>query len=276
MKKIKNLLYAAISLAVVLTQGFSAAARAEAPKKRDDYKLTISTSYDYSTGSYDQAVDTSIIYIPVTAKLKYEQWTGKLTVPYLEITGPGVVVGGGEPLVIGAPIAKATESGLGDVIASVGYTLPLDYPGLSADFTGKIKFPTADEGERLGTGNMDYTLQAGLTRVMEDVFLTGDVGRSFNGSSADYRVKDVWRFSAGGGYIFTHSASAGAVYDFRQAGASTGSDFSQITGFITYNLTDNWSAQIHAGSGFTDATPDLSTGIQLSYKFDAMALVTER
>lgn len=276
MEKIKNLLRFTISIAVVMTMGFSTAAHAEVPKKKNNYKLTISTSYDYSTGSYDQAVDTSITYIPVTAKLKHEQWTGKLTVPYLKVTGPGVVVGGGEPLLIGTPIAKTTESGLGDIIASIGYTLPLYYSGLSADFTGGIKFPTADEGERLGTGNADYRLQAGLTQVLDDAFITGDVGRRFNGSSAGYRVNDIWKFSIGGGYIFTNIVSAGAVYDFRQAGAHTGSDFSQITGFITYSLTDNWSAQIHAGSGFTDATPDLSTGIQLNYKFDTMTFITER
>lgn len=276
MKKIKNLLCFTISLAIIMTLGFSVAARAEVQKKRNDYKLTISTSYNYSTGSYDQAVDTSITYIPVTAKVKHKRWTGKLTVPYIKITGPGVVVGGGEPLLIGTPIAKATESGLGDVIASIGYTLPIDYPGLSADFTGKIKFPTADDGERLGTGNADYTLQAGLTRVIDDMFLTGNVGRKLNGSSPDYRVNDIWKFSVGGGYTITNSASVGAVYDFRQAGAHTGSDFSQITGFVTYKLTDNWSAQVHAGSGFTDATPDLSTGINLSYKFDTMTLITER
>ena len=272
MEKFKNSLRFTISFVVILTFCFSVAARAETPRKRNNYDLTLSTSYDYSTGDYGQTVDTSITYIPVTAKLRYEQWTYKLTVPYLRITGPGVVVGGGETVVVGTPIAKGTKSGMGDILTSIGYTMPLHHPALSADFTGEIKFPTADEGDRLGTGNTDYALQFGLTQRTEDVFLNGKIGRRFNGSSVDYRLKDIWKFSVGGGYIFNHSASVGAVYDFRQVAAHTGSDFSQITGFVTYKLMDNWSAQVRVGSGFTDAAPNLSTGVHLNYNFDTLTL----
>ncbi len=277
MEKFENLLRFTVSFAVVLTFGFSVAAHAETPRKKNDYELTLLTSYNYSTGDYGQTIDTSITYIPVTAKLRYEQWTYKLTVPYLRITGPGVVVGGGETVVVGAPIARGTESGMGDILASIGYTInPFSHSGLSADFTGEIKFPTADDGDRLGTGNTDYILQFGVTQRTEDVFLNGSVARRFNGSSSDYRLKDIWKFSAGGGYIFNHSASAGVVYDFRQVAAYTGSDFSQITGYMTYKLTDNWSAQIHAGSGFTDASPNLSTGVHLNYNFDTLTLYNKR
>lgn len=231
-------------------------------------KLTLSSSYNYSTGDYGQAIDTDITYVPVIAKLKYDGWTAKLTVPYIRITGPGVVVGGEDATVSGAPAAKGTESGLGDVMASLGYSMPLGKQGTFGDLTGKIKFPTADEDKKLGTGNTDYTLQAGLTQVYDDLYLNGNVGRKFNGSSATYRLDDVWKYSVGAGYNFTPSASAGVTYDFREGATPTSENFSQALAYATYKLTGQWAAQAYVGTGFTDAAPDLTTGLQLSYKIN--------
>lgn len=232
-------------------------------------KATLSTSYNYSTGDYGQAIDTQITYVPVTAKVKYDHWTAKLTVPYIRISGPGVVVGGEDTTTAGIAGAKGTESGLGDVIASLGYSTPLNAHGLSGDITGKIKFPTADEDKNLGTGNTDYTLQTGLIQTYQDFYFTGTVGRKFNGDSARFQLDDVWKYSLGAGYNFTPATSAGAIYDFREASTSRGKNFSQAIGYVTHKITDKWSTQVYAGSGFTDAAPNLSMGVQISYKFDA-------
>jgi hypothetical protein len=263
-----------LTLALLATVcGFSLltaqAAQAETPDGQDKMKVTLSTSYNYSTGDYGQANDTKITYVPVTAKAKYDDWTAKLTVPYLKIEGPGVVVGGdgGDPL--GAAGAVGTESGLGDIIASLAYKYKLNTQGTAADFTGKIKFPTADDKKNLGTGNTDYTLQLGLTQPIGDAFITGSVGRKFNGTSARFQLDDVWKYSAGGGYKFTPEVTAGAMYDFRQGATATSKNFSQATAFITYDLSDSWATQVYGATGFTDAAPNSAYGIQLSYKFGA-------
>ncbi len=260
MFSLKTTLFQAATIAAVT---MPACAWAEASPK-----LTLSSSYNYSTGDYGQVIDTAITYIPVTAKLKYDAWTAKLTVPYIKITGPGVVVGGEDATVVGAPAAKGTESGLGDVIASLGYTMPLGNKGTFGDLTGKVKFPTADEDKKLGTGNTDYTVQAGLTQVYNDFYFTGNVGRKFNGSSATYRLDDVWKYSVGAGYNITPAVSAGVSYDFREGATATAKNFSQAITYATYKLTPEWATQIYLGSGFTDAAPNLTTGVQLSYKFD--------
>lgn len=237
-------------------------------------KLTLSSSYNYSTGDYGQVVDTQITYVPVTAKLKYDGWTAKLTVPYIKITGPGVVVGGEDATVTGTPAAKGTESGLGDVIASLGYSMPLNNSGTFGDLTGKVKFPTADKDKKLGTGNTDYTLQAGLTQTYNDLYFTGNIGRKFNGSSATYRLDDVWKYSLGAGYNFTPQASAGVTYDFRQGATATSKNFSQAITYATYKMTPEWAAQAYVGTGFTDVAPNLTTGLQLSYKIDFSGVST--
>src|SRR5262245_53179030 len=56
-------------------------------------KLRLGTGVDYSTGGYGQANDTEIWYVPFTGTLELDRWTAQVTVPYLNITGPGVVLG---------------------------------------------------------------------------------------------------------------------------------------------------------------------------------------
>ncbi len=256
---------ASIIAAAVIGCSPPAMAQSSAP-----YKVTLSTGYNYSTGDYGQAVDTTITYVPVVVKVKRDAWTAKLTVPYIKITGPGVVTGGDETSTTGTAGAKGTESGLGDVLASLGYTMPVTADKKTfLDLTGKIKFPTADEDKKLGTGNTDYTLQLGLTHTYRDAYATATVGRKFNGNSARFDLDDVWKYSVGGGYNFTAATSAGVTYDWREAATDTGKDFSQATAYATHKLTRTVALQAYAGTGFSDAAADFSTGLQLSYKFGA-------
>lgn len=241
----------------------------------DKYKVTLMTSYNYSSGDYGQTEDTKITYVPVTAKVKRDRWTAKLTVPYIRIKGPGVVVGGEDTAVTGTAQPVGTESGLGDVLASLSYKQPIGTQGTFGDITGKVKFPTADEDRNLGTGEFDYTLQLGVTQMIGDAFLTGSAGRKFNGSSDRFDLDDVWKASAGAGYKFTPELTAGVNFDWREASTSTGDNYSHAIGFATYEITGNWEAQAYAGTGFTDASPDFSTGLQISYKFGSFGTSSE-
>lgn len=247
---------------------FVPAAHATEPADSNKAKLTISTGIDYSSGDYGQALDTQITYVPVTAKLKYDGWTGKLTVPYISITGPGVVVGGSEGSTVGTAGAKRTESGLGDVIASLGYSAPIASKDTLGNITGKIKFPTADESRNLGTGEFDYTLQAGLTQNINDFYLSGTVGRKFNGSSTQFPLNDVWKYSVGAGYTLTPQTVVGADYDFRQSATAAGDNISEATAFVSHNFNRTWTGQLYTTAGFTNASPNWGIGLQVGYMLD--------
>ena len=39
---------------------------------------------------------------------------------------------------------------------------------------------------------------------------------------------------------------------------------------MTPPMSKDWEVQVYAGTGFTDSSPDFSTGVQLSYKFGAL------
>jgi len=263
-KKHMNITIFTLTLAIFI---ISFSSFASANEKDKGYSLTASSSFNYISGSYGQTIDTFITYIPLTTKIKTGPWTAKLTIPYIKITGPGVVVGGGATVVSTAG-TKATQSGLGDIITSLGYTVPFKDYAATVSLLGKVKLPTADDKKKLGTGNTDYTLQVGFTKMLGDAYVNGSVARKFNGTSAAYNLNDVWKYSLGLGYKLDYKTTIGGIYSFRQASTATSSNFSQIIGYTNYKITDDLSTQLYVGGGFTNSSPDFLTGLELKYKFD--------
>ena len=152
MKTIKNLTTTSIALCtLMLLPNLSQAEGA----------FSLTSGVDYSSGKYGQSQSTDITYIPLIAKYETDSTTFKLTVPWVKIRGPGDVVGGNAPIVLGKSNRPVTtESGLGDIvfaatqtIAQFGETNPL-----LLDLTGKVKFATGSRSKGLGTGENDYTI----------------------------------------------------------------------------------------------------------------------
>ena len=144
-------------------------------------KFTLTSGIDYSSGKYGQSKSTEITYIPFVAKYETGNTELKLTLPWVKITGPGDVVGGNSPIVLGSsnrPIT--TESGLGDVVFSATQTIAQfgESNPLLLELTGKIKFATASSSKGLGTGENDYTLELDGYKpiINKSSTLFGDIG----------------------------------------------------------------------------------------------------
>lgn len=128
-----------------------------------DWKF--STSIQADSGKYGTSERTDSVYIPFTLKRYYTGYDLSVTVPYLSLSSTGDVTWvGGKPVrgtsrATGA--AGSARSGLGDIMLRGGYTLreeEKDSYGLA--LAAKLKLPTADEDEGLGTGETD--IGAGL------------------------------------------------------------------------------------------------------------------
>ncbi|MFO1435526.1 MAG: hypothetical protein U1F34_03880 [Gammaproteobacteria bacterium] len=141
-------------------------------------RFSVGTGVDYSSGRYTDLVDTEILYVPFRFRYDYLNWTARLTVPWLQITGPNSVAGGGDSITVVNPgsrsTTRTTESGLGDVVGSLSYLFTLGGQLPDLQVTGKIKFPTADENKGLGTGSYDYTI---LGELFQDVWKLYPVGQ---------------------------------------------------------------------------------------------------
>lgn len=95
-----------------------------------DEQISLSTGFDYSSGDYGGSTSTDILQVPVIGKYVTGPWTYKLTVPYIEVTGPGnVVPGAGRANQVkgkngsAVPSGTSTKSGLGDITGAVTYNL---------------------------------------------------------------------------------------------------------------------------------------------------------
>ncbi len=228
-------------------------------------KAKISTGFDYSSGDYGASEDTDILYIPVTGRLQKGNWTAKLTVSYISIKGPGAVVGNGDTTNGAGGTAVTTESGLGDVVGSVGYTFDLT-PETYLDVTGKIKLPTADEDKGLGTGETDYTVNTEITQEIGKAHVYGSAGYKFVGTNSTLNLDDSLILGVGAGTKIGEETTVGASYDWRES-ASGGENPSEASAYLSHNITRQISAQVYGVTGFSDASPDLGGGMMIGYKF---------
>lgn len=236
-------------------------------KADDALEIKFSSGFDYSIGDYGDTEDTEIWYHPFTTRLSTGNWSARVTVPYLRIKGSGLVVGGGDNVIQQTnPDTVTTEEGLGDVVASLTYTLEDETYDTYYDFTGKVKIPTADEDKSLGTGEFDYTLSFDVTKLFSQSYIFAGVGYKFSGENEDFQLDDVWIVNVGAGIQMTPKTGLGVSYDYREA-AGSGEDPRDATLFMTHKLTDNLSLQAYGVTGFSDGSAEQAFGLQIGYKF---------
>jgi hypothetical protein len=247
----------------------AALAAAAVPAAADD-GLTLSTGFDYSRGKYGGRVLTETTYIPFTAKYESGPWLFKLTVPWLRITGPGNVVGGGgEGIVLpGGHARRGSASGQGDVVAGIGHTLiESAESGFVLDLVGKIKFGTADASRGLGTGKNDYSLQVDAVKSHGRFSALGTLGYKKMGDPSGLDLRNVWYGSVGAAWKFSSTTSAGAMLDFKQPSVAGGNRQRELTFYAAYKLGQSTRLQGYLVRGLADGSPDLGIGANLSVLF---------
>ncbi len=238
-----------------------------------DDQFSMSTGFDYSSGTYGNAKATEILYVPVTAKYQTDDWTLKLTVPYIEVTGPGGVLQGfgrvatpsstqsGSPRFgRSAGGGTSTNAGLGDIIASAGYTV---YSGdaLSLDVTGKVKFGTADPNKGLGTGKNDYSAQLDGTYALTDkTSLLGTAGYKIVGAPAGVAVNNVAFGSVGVDRKTGDTTNAGVMFDYVQKVTAVSYNQEDAMVYASEKLSPGLKLTGYVLKGFTSGSPDYGVG----------------
>ena len=257
----------------------------------DNSQFSLSAGADYSSGKYGTTSTTDIWSVPFTAEYQSSNWTFKLVVPYINVSGPGNVIPGvgktnnGNPhgrglgrLVggivnpggtgTGTTTSSGSASGLGDVVASAGYQVfTSSDQTFGVDLTGKVKFGTADANEGLGTGQNDYGVSVDTYKVLGDWTAFGGVGWMKYGSSQYIKLKNGFNANVGAEYKLSTSDSIGAYYYYRERIAEGGAPQSELSGYWNHKLGDSWRLQAYVMGGFADGSPDYGAGASLKYTF---------
>jgi hypothetical protein len=228
--------------------------------------VTLSAGVDYSTGKYGDTSSTDILYLPFAAKYERDKWVFKLTVPFIQVTGPGNVVRDVGVVAGKAAGPRQTEQGLGDLVLGVTRNV---YDGTTSgtlvDLTGKIKFGTASFDKGLGTGENDYSAQVDLTqRVTPVITAFGSFGYKVVGNPAGTALHNAFYGEGGGSYKLTNATSAGAILFLSEAQSPSGPQ-RELTAFVTQQLAERWKLLGYVVRGFANGSPDWGGGAVVSF-----------
>ena len=240
-----------------------------------DWRIRVSTGFDYSSGDYGADSDTDIFFLPVTLKHEREFGAFKLTLPYVSIKSASGSIGAGGDVSVdpNAGDKRTTESGLGDVVfAYTHYAYPGDEQWPIVDLTGKVKFGTADENKGLGTGETDYSLEVDFTKLFEKTVLFVTLGHKFYGDPPGGDLQNANYVSLGTGYQLNADTSFGLIYDTREASSSSGEDLSEATAYLSYKLPNDYKLLGYVVKGFSDGSADYGIGLTISVDTDFEAL----
>ncbi len=255
---------------------------AAAPALADD-QFSLTTGLDYSSGKYGNAQSTDIVYVPVTGQYETDNLTLKLTVPYISITGPGGVIQGvgrvaspttpttGMPS-LGRPsrgggTATTTNSGLGDIVASAGYTV-YSADRLTLDAVGKVKFGTADANKGLGTGKNDYSAQLdGYYKLLERTTLFVTAGYKIVGAPAGTTANNVPYGMFGANQKLSDATSVGAMVSVARSAFTLGSNQQDVTVYAMQKLSRNLKLQASVLKGFANGSPDYGASLMITGYF---------
>ena len=232
-----------------------------------DDQFSLGAGFDYSTGKYGARQSTTILYVPVTAKYQSENGFFKLTVPYISVTGPGGVVRG-MGLVRPAKVrtVSVTNSGLGDITASVGRTV---YSGdaLSLDLVGNVKFGTADANQDLGTGQNDYSAQVDAYHALATSTLFWTAGYKHNGSPPGVILNNTPYGTIGVSRKLSEQESAGIMLDVAKSPSTTSGDQREVTLFVSQKTASGNKVQVYVLKGFASGSPNIGFGGMLTGYF---------
>lgn len=234
-------------------------------------KLTASAGFDYSSGKYGSSANTTILYAPFVAKYEIGSWTAKVILPYLEISSPGTVVGGGTDVVVIGTTQNArrtTSRGMGDVVTALTYSVLEGNPyGLFLDLTAKIKLPTADDQKGLGTGKADHTAVVDVFKSLGRFTLLGSLGYKDTGQPDGLNLNNVWFGGIGGAWRFSSATSGGVLWDVRQPSRDGIDGARDLTVYLTHKWSDTFKMQLYTYRGFSHASADLGGGAMFSLTF---------
>ncbi len=228
-------------------------------------RLSFIAGAEYSTGDYGSPSDTEVFYEFVSARYTNAPWSFKVTVPFLQVDGPASVAGDeGEVELL--PGVDRSASGIGDVSLSTTYTFAWQAERTYLDLIGRVRLPTGDEDEGLGSGETDFIAIVGLTKDFADISAFVEAGRRFLGSSLSRPRQDGWLVSAGISAPLGGGTEIGAAVDWREASYDGQPDPAEVSASVRFNLSDDVRMNVYAFAGLSDGSPDGGAGLTLTWR----------
>lgn len=225
-------------------------------------RLNLAIGGEYSTGDYGDPQDTAVWYEFVSARYVMSPLAFKVTVPFLQIDGPATVTDDGE---VGGGGADRMVGGIGDVSLSATYMYAWRPQKLFLDLMGRVRLPTGDENDGLGSGEIDYSTAATLTKEFERLSLYVEAGYRFLGSSVARPRENGMLLGTGISTDLSKETELGASFDWREAAYDSSPDPADVTLYVRHNLTDDLKLKVYGLAGLSNGSPNAGGGLTLTW-----------
>lgn len=226
-------------------------------------QATFATSSEYSSGSYGEASDTTLLYAGLSAGFANEDWSFEATLPWVQLDGPADFLGTDIPLGRGTTTRLPTEavSGFADIAFSLTRTFALSEDGATRlDLTGRAQAPTGEQDKGLSSGEMRSSVGLDLSQDAGQWMFFAGGGWRFNGG--DY--EDGWFGSAGLAWI-GNSFSVGAAYDYGESSSFGVEAASEVSAWVSLPMGETSRFQIYGVAGFSEGSPDQAIGARIVF-----------
>jgi hypothetical protein len=221
-----------------------------------------STGFDYSSGKYGGASNTTVLDVPFALRVQMVSIRLEAAIPYLSVRGPGTYAGG---VVVSGNNAITTRSGMGDVTLGAAWAITKDdtsFPGI--ELQGNVKVPTASA--ELGTGKYDYTLQTNLNHsISATTMLFGTLGYQWLSDFRGIQLKDGVLANAGVNFRAGDRTNLGLSVSYRQPYYQTLDDQFSLSPYLLWDFAEGWRLSGYGLVGFTNASPNIGGGLRMIF-----------
>ena len=238
-----------------------------------DLHFSEAAGFGYSDGNYGTNKDTNVLLGTSTFSAKTGNFQFNVRVPYMRISGRGLVVldAVGNPIIINrnTSLPADVRSGFGDLNFSTSYSIP---PEVLDDFkvslSGRVKAPTASGRRHLSTGEVDYGASIDVAREIGSwqPFIT--FGYLIQGRPAGFDLRNTLSVSAGTSFEVSDDLVAITSYDYDSPSSPLVGSSQNLFWSLSWIVNDKITLTGYTTKGISSGSPDVGTGLILAYGFN--------
>lgn len=222
----------------------------------------------YTEGDYGRDLDTEMRATVFRLSHRRRDWGIGLTLPYLNISGPALVVF--EDVDTGELYEEEVDEkrrGFGDLIVTADRSLwQRRRKGQNVSAGVALKLPTGDESERLSSGETDYSLFIkGRWRKKSNIF-SAQFAHQWMGDRDETDYDNRLLLTAGIHHAVDRHWGIGVSSRFKQASLEGREHQRSLSAYVTRKMDKNWRVSLRVGKGFSDSVADFSLGLRLTYR----------
>lgn len=218
-----------------------------------------------SSGDYGTGANTDILVVPFSLRYKTGGLRLTASVPWLRIDGSSAIVGGDGSIVIDPNAPRLVRSGIGDVSLGAAYAIPEDGLGFGLDLSARVKVPTASTSKGLGTGKVDVSVKAEISKSLGPITPFASAGYRFLGDPVGIELKNAWTASAGASAALGKSVLI-ASYDYRQSASAFSRDSHEVFGAFSTPVSEALNVTLYGTGGLSKGAPDYGVGAMVTLK----------